>query len=449
MMMVKRKQSSDFKFQKFSKKQQKLLYFWEKGSPYESVDIVIADGAIRSGKTISMLCSFIRWSMKHYRNQTFIIAGRTIGALKKNVISPMLQILSAWGIIYQYNRSENYIIVGNNIYYMYDASNEKSQDKIQGLTAAGAFADEVALFPKSFVDQMMGRCSVEGAKIFLNCNPGSPYHFVKTDYIDQAKKKNILYLHFTMDDNLSLAKEIKERFKRLFTGVFYQRYILGLWVQAEGIIYDMYSDNIHKVPTMDRYYTEYYVSCDYGTQNATVFLLWGKYKNVWYCIKEYYYSGRDKSKQKSDIEYYQDLVKFVGDYPIKSIIIDPSAASFITLIRKYDKFEVRKANNQVYKGIRNTATCLGQELIKFNDCCKSVFKEFSSYVWDTKAVERGEDKPLKQNDHAMDAIRYFVNTIIMINNKPYDEEIYNKGYGGNNEEVASMMTLAKKGRSVF
>jgi PBSX family phage terminase large subunit len=401
-----------FKFNPFSIKQRKLLCWWEEGSPYKDYDIVIADGAIRSGKTIAMICSFLIWSQKHFRGEDFIIAGKSIGALKRNVIKPMQQILAAWGWKYQYNRSENYIIIGANTYYLFGANNEASQDVLQGLTAAGALADEVALFPQSFVDQMIGRCSVDGAKIFMNCNPRGPYHFMKVEFIDKALEKLIYYLHFTMDDNLSLSERVKERFRRMFSGVFFKRYILGLWVMAEGIIYDMFDEAKHKVPTVDRVYIEYYVSCDYGTQNPTTFGLWGKHHGKWYKVKEYYYSGRDESKQKTDEEFYQDLEKFIGNINAKAVIVDPSAASFIATIRKHGKFRVVHAKNDVLDGIRNMATALNEGLILFNDCCINTFREFFSYIWDDKAAERGEDKPVKQNDHCMDSDRYFVNTII-------------------------------------
>lgn len=408
----KKKQIKGFRFQPFSFKQKKLLFWHEKGSPHADKDIVIADGAIRSGKTIACICSFIKWSLKRFHGENFILAGKTIGSLKKNLIGPLQQILTAWGLKYEYNRSENYIVIGDNTYYMYDANNEKSQDRLQGLTAAGALADEVALFPQNFVDQMIGRCSVDGAKIFMNCNPAGPYHYIKTEFIDKAKEKGILYLHFTMDDNLSLAEKVKERFRRMFSGVFFKRYILGLWVQAEGIIYDMFDEAKHKVKSIIRDYKEFYISCDYGTQNATVFLLWGKCLDKWYLVEEYYYSGRETGKQKTDNEYYDDLVEFVGNKRIKGIIIDPSAASFIALIKKKSKFRIIKAKNDVLEGIRNVGSALNDLLILFNDKCENTFKEFFSYVWDEKAIERGEDKPIKVMDHAMDAIRYFVNSIL-------------------------------------
>ncbi|WP_338135933.1 PBSX family phage terminase large subunit [Paenibacillus thiaminolyticus] len=309
--MRKRKRTTSFKFKPFSRKQKKLLMWWTDASPYRDYDMVIAEGAIRSGKTIAMVDSFITWSLDKHRHQNFIIAGKSMGALKRNVLEPMFQILTAKGIDYHYHRSENpHIIIGTNTYYLFGANNEASQDTLQGLTAAGAYLDEVALFPQSFVDQAIGRCSAEtddnGAKVFFNCNPGGPYHWFKVEYIDKAKEKKILVLHFSMDDNLSLSEKVKERFRRMFSGVFFKRYILGLWVMAEGVIYDMFDRDKHVVATEDRPYTQYYVSCDYGTQNPTTFGLWGQCKGVWYKVKEYHYDGCSKSRQKTDEEYCDD-----------------------------------------------------------------------------------------------------------------------------------------------
>jgi PBSX family phage terminase large subunit len=412
MRKLKKRQTKPFEFKPFSSKQQKLLYWWCEGSPVKDYDIILADGAIRSGKTIAMICSFLRWSQSGFTDEAFIIAGKSIGALKRNVIKPMLQILEAWGWKYDYNRSENYITIGTNTYYLFGANNEASQDVLQGLTAAGALADEVALFPQSFVDQMIGRCSVDGAKVFMNCNPRGPYHYIKVEFIDKARDKKIYYLHFTMDDNLSLSAKVKERFRRMFSGVFFKRYILGLWVMAEGLIYDMFNEAVHKVPTISRNYIEYYVASDYGTQNPTTFGLWGKCQGKWYKVKEYHYDGRATTRQKTDEEYYRDLEAFIGETPVKGVIIDPSAASFITTVKKHGRFKTIHAKNDVLDGIRNVATALNQKMIFYNDCCTDTFREFFSYVWDEKAAERGEDKPVKQNDHQMDGDRYFVNTVL-------------------------------------
>jgi PBSX family phage terminase large subunit len=284
---------------------------------------------------------------------------------------------------------------------------------IQGITLAGLLCDEVALMPESFVNQATGRCSVDGSKFWFNCNPDGPYHWFKTGWIDKAEEKNLLYLHFTMDDNLSLTEKIKKRYASLYSGVFFQRYILGLWVVAEGIIYDMFSEEKHIVDSIvSSENAKRYVSCDYGTQNATVFLMWQSGADgKWYCVDEYYYSGRDETTQKTDNEYADDLQDFIGDKKIEAVIIDPSAASFIALLRKR-KIKIIKAKNDVLDGIRFVGTLLNLGEIFFLRRCKNTIKEFGSYIWDAKACERGEDKPIKQHDHAMDAVRYFCFTII-------------------------------------
>ena len=220
-----------------------------------------------------------------------------------------------------------------------------------------------------------------------------------------------------MDDNLSLAEEIKNRYRSLYQGVFFKRYILGLWAAAEGIIYDMFDTDKH-VRNINNFFQLLinggrYVSCDYGTQNATVFLLWNKgVDGKWYCIREYYYSGRDKGKQKTDAEYADDLKKWLDETKIKAIIVDPSAASFIAELRKRG-YKVIKAKNDVLDGIRLVAMLLNLEKIVFSSSCKETIKEFASYIWDEKVAEKtGEDKPVKQHDHAMDAVRYFCSTIL-------------------------------------
>lgn len=234
-----------FYFQPFSPKQQKLMYWWRRESPHTGCSIVIADGSIRSGKTIAMICGFFQWSLAAFHGEAFIMAGKTVGALKKNVIAPTLQILNAWGLKYHYVSSgdEARLEVGDNVYYLYDAHNERSQDRLQGLTAAGALADEAALFPRSFVEQMIGRCSVDGARLWLNCNPESPAHFVKVELIDKAAEKGIYCLHFTMDDNLTLSPQKKAWYYRMYTGVFYRRFILGEWALTDGLVYQQFADD--------------------------------------------------------------------------------------------------------------------------------------------------------------------------------------------------------------
>lgn len=409
-----------FQFRPFSKKQRMVLNWWCPDSPVKDYDGIIADGAIRSGKTISMSLSFVIWAMSTFDGQNFAMCGKTIGSFRRNVLFWLLLMLRSRGYQCEDNRADNLIVIRRgdveNYFYIFGGKDERSQDLIQGITLAGVFFDEVALMPESFVNQATGRCSVDGSKYWFNCNPDGPYHWFKQNWIDKRAEKKLLYLHFTMDDNLSLSERIKERYRNMYSGVFFQRYILGLWCMAEGIIYDMFDLEKHVHPILKfcnkLIDSKRYVSVDYGTQNATVFLLWNKGTDgVWYCIREYYYSGREKGKQKTDSEYADDFCDWLEETKIRAVIVDPSAASFIAELRKRG-YKVIKAKNDVADGIRMVGTMLNQGRIKFSDSCVNTVKEFGSYIWDEKAAARGEDKPIKEHDHAMDAVRYFVYTII-------------------------------------
>lgn len=410
-----KKKPAPFKFKPFSEKQLQVLTWWRKDSPVKDKDGIICDGSVRAGKTVVMSLSFVMWAMDTFYDENLGMAGKTIGSFRRNVITPLKRMLKSRGYVVKDHRADNYLTITykgvSNYFYVFGGKDESSQDLIQGITLAGMFFDEVALMPQSFVNQATARCSVEGSKFWFNCNPAGPYHWFKTDYLDQLEDKNLVHLHFTMDDNLSLSKKVKDRFKRLYTGVFYERYILGLWVLAEGIIYDMFNHDKHVVPTEERRYSKFYVSCDYGIQNPTAFGLWGAYGKRWYKVKEYHYGGREKGKQKTDQEFLDDLKTFLGDRKPAAIIVDPSAKSFITLIRK-NGFKVIEGDNDVLEGIANVGTSLNDGKIVYNDCCVETFREFSSYVWDEKAADRGEDIPVKKNDHHLDGDRYFVNTIL-------------------------------------
>lgn len=412
-----------FHFKPFSLKQRKVLNWWCDTSPVKDKDGIIADGAIRSGKTVCMSLSFVFWAMANYSDQNFAMCGKTIGSFRRNVLMILKLMLRSRGFQVADHRADNLVDISRNgvtnHFYIFGGKDESSQDLIQGITLAGVFFDEVALMPESFVNQATGRCSVDGSKYWFNCNPDGPYHWFKLNWLDKAKEKNLLVLHFTMEDNLSLSEHIKERYRNMYTGVFFKRYILGLWAMAEGIIYDMFSEERHVKPILE--YVRLlidggrYVSIDYGTQNATVFLLWNKGRDgKWYCIREYYYSGRDKGVQKTDSEYAEDLIRFLDGSPVKAVIVDPSAASFIAELNKRG-FTVIQADNDVEDGIRLVAMLLNTERLAFSQSCKNTIMEFASYIWDPKAAERGEDKPIKQHDHAMDAVRYFCYTIL--NNK--------------------------------
>lgn len=399
------------KFDNFSEGQNVALAWW---SWFPDKDGIICDGSIRSGKTVAMTIGFVAWSMATFDRQNFALCGKTIEALRRNVtsnIAPWVEGIEKIPISVTERRSENKIIIqmGDtvNTYYMFGGRDESSYTLIQGLTLAGVLFDEVALMPRSFVEQALARCSVRGSKYWFNCNPDTPQHWFYQEWVLKAKEKNVIHRHFTMKNNLSLSKRVIERYENLFSGVFYDRYIKGLWVVAEGLIYTMFDPDVHIVPTVDRQYERYFISCDYGTVNPMSIGLWGLCNGTWYRMREYYFSSRRESKQKTDEEYYAELENLVGDLPVERIIVDPSAASFIECVRKHGRFYVQPAKNDVLNGIRDVATQLRAGLLRFNDCCKDCIREFGLYRWDEKALE---DKPIKTDDHAMDDVRYFVHT---------------------------------------
>lgn len=435
-----------FKFKPFSQKQKQVLTWWMPDSPVKDYDGIIADGAIRSGKTVCMSLSFVFWAMDGFSGQNFAMCGKTIGSFRRNVLFWLKLMLRSRGYRVADHRADNLVEISRgdvtNYFYIFGGKDERSQDLIQGITLAGVFCDEVALMPESFVNQATGRCSVTGSKYWFNCNPDGPYHWFKANWIDkslgylgkqkaaalqeEARRegkdpglKKLLYVHFTMDDNLSLSEEIKARYRSMYSGVFFKRYILGLWAMAEGIIYDMFDKDKHVVDVGQlsrdgriRWIGDYYVSCDYGTQNATVFLLWRKADDgKWYCIREYFYSGREKGTQKTDAEFAADLRKWLDGIEPLYVVLDPAAASFKAQLKK-DGFHVKNARNDVLDGIRFVASLLNQLDLLFDESCENTIKEFGSYIWDAKAVERGEDKPMKERDHCMDSVRYHAYTII-------------------------------------
>ena len=390
-----------------SDKQKKILAF-----PYSQYDALICDGAVRSGKTSIMMWAFVKWAMENFSGQRFGICGKTVDSASKNIVVPFTSMsLAKERYIIRWRRSEKILEVRRgsvtNIFEVFGGKDESSFTLIQGRTLAGVLLDEVVLMPRSFVEQAMTRCSVDGAKLWFSCNPGSPQHWFYVEWILRHKERNALYLHFKMTDNPGLSEKTLARYEAMFAGVFRQRYIDGLWVLAEGLIYPMFGKD-STVPTIEREYSRYVISMDYGIQNPTAMLVWGFCDGVWYQVKEYYHSGRETGRQKTDQEYYEDLEQLAGDLPVECLVVDPSAASFIALVKQKKRFKVRPAKNDVIEGIQKTASAIKQGKILVNDCCKETIKEYGLYSWDNKV---GNDAPIKDNDHAMDATRYFVNTM--------------------------------------
>ncbi len=372
-------------FKKFSNKQ-KLALTWWINSKYKNHDAVIFDGAVRSGKTLCMSLSFVFWAFARFKNQCFAICGKTVSSAKRNVIFPLTENLQQLGFKCKYKLSSNYMDVyfenKQNRFYFFGGKDEGSAALIQGMTIAGVMLDEVALMPRSFVEQAIARCSVCGSKFWFNCNPDHPFH------------------------------------ETLYDGAFYDRFVKGIWTASCGQIYSIFSKKRHVVKVLPNNFDIYVVSGDYGIINPTSFGLWGKSGGIWYRIREYYYNSKINGICHTDEEYYAELKKLIRGLNVSKIVMDPSASSFIECVKRHGEFAVVKAKNDVQAGIRLVMDALGQDKILFHESCENSIREFFLYSWDDS--RKGESVK-KENDHAMDDIRYFVSTIL---NKPLDEDFF-------------------------
>ena len=364
-----------------------------------------------------MSLSFFLWAMGNFRDQSFALCGKSVGAVQRNIVTPLL------GVKYlrdqfdiKYNRADHMIVARRgdreNRFYLFGGKDESSAALIQGITLAGVLLDEVALMPRSFVEQALARCSVGGSKLWFNCNPEGPEHWFRKEWILKLQMHNALHLHFTMDDNPSLTNEIRERYKSMYSGVFYQRFVLGLWVMSEGLIYDMFDPDANTYtegPLSLHFSSTRTITCDYGTTNPTVFLDIYDYDGTIYVDREYRWDSREEHRQKTDEEYVDDMETFVGKDQC-AIIVDPSAASFIAALRRRGLYVI-PADNEVLDGIRRTAALFQCRRLLVNKACAPLIGELGTYLWDEKSCKLGVDKPVKERDHGPDALRYFVNSL--------------------------------------
>ena len=340
---------SEINFVPFSKKQLTALTWWCDGSIYNNRDAIICDGAVRSGKTVCMSLSFISWAFYRFEDTSFALCGKTIASLKRNVTVPLIPVLCELGFSCREYQTKNLLEIQRgkvkNRFYLFGGKDEGSASLIQGMTLGGVLFDEVALMPRSFVEQALARCSLENSKFFFNCNPENPQHWFYKEWIKKSRDKNALYLHFLMEDNPSLTKEVINRYKSLYSGAFYERFIEGKWVAAEGLVYPFFSTLLN-VGFPEGECDRFFVSCDYGTVNPASFGLWGHSNGKWYRLSEYYHDSKAKGFQKTDEEYYLDLAELIGNKNVDAVIVDPSAASFIECIRRHKKFRVIPAKKR-------------------------------------------------------------------------------------------------------
>ena len=379
----------------------------------------IKQGAVRSGKSFVDVCYVVPYHIRKLKDQSGLacILGVSKSTIERNVLQPMRELYTD-RIVGNIN-NENIVRIAGEEVYCLGAEKISQVSKIQGASIKYCYGDEIAKWNKEVFAMLQSRLDKPYSRFDGSCNPEYPGHWLKA-FIDRDDIDKYVQ-DYTIFDNPFLTKEFVENLCKEYAGtVFYDRYILGLWALAEGLIYPMYEQAIAEKPEAVGV-SDYYLSIDYGTMNAFAALLWAKgFDGVYYAIKGYYYSGRDTKIQKTDEEYGKDLNDFVSDIVSKydslygkgvkkiKTIVDPSAASFITLLKKLGHYKVMPANNAVMDGIRDTASCMQCDKIKVSPTIKEWKTEAQGYVWDETI---GEDKPVKVNDHYMDATRYLVSTL--------------------------------------
>ena len=400
---------SGMDYKPFSKKQLRSLFWWVEGSGYDEYDAVICDGAVRSGKTFTLSLSFVMWATLNFSGRLLGLCGKTIVSLRRNVVVPLMAPLRELGFAVEEHLSANYLTISyrghENRFYLFSGKDEGSAALVQGITLSGVLFDEVALMPRSFVEQALARCSVQGSRFFFNCNPEYPSHWFYREWIKNRDSKNALYIHFRMEDNPSLSPQMLARYKKLYEGAFRRRFVDGEWVSVSGAVYPFMEDGSMYVPVPEGGFDGYCVSCDYGTVNPSSFGLWARQNGIWYRIAEYYYDARREGRSRTDEEHYESLTELLDGRNPETVIVDPSAASFIEVIERHGEYRVTRADNNVLDGIRRTAQALTSGEIVICDSCQDAVREFSLYRWDEASPR---DSVIKRDDHAMDDIRYFV-----------------------------------------
>ena len=398
----------------FTEKQKGLIRKLKKG---ELKRINLLYGSVRSGKTWITLVMFATWVSGFPKDKSFLMCAKTLTSLKRNCLDLLQDIIGSRYFKYSIN-AKVATLFGHKV-YLEGANDSRSESKIRGMTLQGAYVDEITLVEHDFFAMLLSRLSEPGAKLFGSTNPDNPGHWLKVEYIDRAAELDMLVDKFEIDDNTFLDAEYIKQIKSEYTGVFYDRFIRGEFAAGTGLIYPMYEEAVSMPP--EGVPVAYTLSIDYGTQNAFAALLWGLYRGTWWAIREYYYSGRDTGKQKTDEEYAADLDEWLSDVLSEGqlkTIIDPSAASFIALLRKRGhRYKTIPADNDVSNGIIETARAMHTGKIKISPVCKNWHTEVQGYVWDEKSVE---DRPVKVADHLMDSMRYFVKTTgVAVAKTPY------------------------------
>lgn len=375
---------------------------------HSNARINILEGSVRSGKSLIALMRFIE-ELRSGPNGQYVICGRSEITIIRNVISLLNEYLGN-SVVYNKGQS-SFNLFGKRVFCV-GANDERAELKIRGATFAGALVDEITAIPESFFKMLLSRLSIEGAKLIGTTNPDNPFHWLKKEFIDREKELDLKVFRFNLDDNPSLSEKYKNDLKKEYSGVWYQRFILGEWCLAEGLIYSMFDRSRH---LFDKPHTfaEYYIAgVDVGSFNPSACVLVGYNSkirpNIW-IEREYFFDSQSKGYQKTDGEIVQDLVQAFEGYPIKMFYGDPAASSFEVEMKRR-RLPVCHADNDVIPGIRFVSSLFAQgDLAVCKPCAKTV-EELFSYSWDPRGALDGKERPLKKNDHLMDAMRYALYT---------------------------------------
>ncbi|MGW4810542.1 PBSX family phage terminase large subunit [Kitasatospora cineracea] len=369
------------------------------------------EGSVRSGKTVASLLRWLGYVATAPLGGELVMVGRTRDSLNRNVFAVLTNPLLFGPLAQQVkytNGAATAVIMGRTVHVI-GANDAQAEPKVRGLTCAGAYVDEATTLPKSFFDQLVARCSVPGSKIFCTTNPDNPSHWFRKEYLLRPAETRLRSWHFTLDDNPFLDPEYVEAVKSTYSGLFYRRAILGHWVQAEGSIYDMWDAGRHVVdilPPIERWLS---VGIDYGTVNPFAGLLVGLGADRrLYVASEYRHDSRRANRQLTDAQYSAAVQQWLKDREAHPewLFVDPSAASFMTQLWADGVANVAKADNAVIDGIRTVSTALAAGVVSVHRSCAGLLEELPAYAWDDAAAAKGEDKPIKRDDHSVDALRY-------------------------------------------
>ena len=386
----------------FTDKQKEFFSDWKHGRLKR---INILEGSVRSGKTFSSLILWALWLATRPEDGKYLMVGKTITALKRNCLEPLQGILGEENMRFS-TATKRAEIFGRNV-DLEGAANALSENKIRGVTLSGAYVDEITLAPRDFFVMLLSRLSTPGAKFFGTTNPDSPKHWLKVEYLDNPNV-DVYRTKFLLDDNTTLPEDYIDNLKKEYTGVFYRRFILGDWVAAEGAIYPMFERKLHVSDKLPQKMHNHWIGCDYGHTNPTAFLRLavGDDGRIW--VLDEYYHMADKTGAKSPKQYARDMLSFAMKGPSPDVVvIDPAAEGFILQLKEdAPQLRVKRADNAVIEGIQLVASAIDAGVLMIHPRCKHLIDELQGYSWDSKAQERGEDKPVKTNDHACDALRY-------------------------------------------